>query len=66
MLFADDAALAAHSEGTLQSLIYRAYKACNFFSLAVILTKSFTKGLQSHPTSVSNTTNLRLLTNVPK
>jgi len=37
MLFADDAALAAHSEGQLQYLMNRFYKACDLFSLTISL-----------------------------
>ena len=36
-LFADDAALAAHSEGQLQSPMNRFYKACDLFSLTISL-----------------------------
>ena len=37
MFFADDAALAAHSEGQVPSLMNRFYKACDLFSLTISL-----------------------------
>ena len=37
MLFADDAALAAHSEGQLEYLMNRFYNACDLFSLTISL-----------------------------
>ena len=40
MLFADDAALATHSEGQLQFLMNRFYKACYLFSLIISLKKT--------------------------
>jgi len=39
-LFADDAALAAHSEGQLQSPMNRFYKACDLFNLTISLKKT--------------------------
>ena len=40
MFFADDAALAAHSEGQVPSLMNRFYKACDLFSLTIGLKKT--------------------------
>ena len=66
-LFADDAALAAHSEGQLQSPMNRFYKACDRFSLTMGLNEiqRMYQGTAIPPQSLSKTTSLRLSSSLP-